>query len=63
MKEHPPERFVQEGGPVAPAFHSITNVDTGGDPSAVDVSVCLRGKSGEVVHLLRVSGGTSGLLG
>lgn len=61
VKEHLPKRFVQEGVPGAPAFLSIVNVDSAGDPPAVDIGVCLRGKSGEVVHLLRVSRGTSGL--
>ena len=54
VKEHPPKRFVREGVPVAPAFLCIINVDSAGGPSAVDISVCLRGKSREVVHLLRV---------
>lgn len=61
VEEHPPKRFVQEGVSVAPAFLSSINVDSAGDPCAVDVSMCLWGKSREVVHLLRVSGGTSGL--
>lgn len=42
-KEHPPKRVVQEGVLVAPAFLSIITVDSAGDPSAVGVSLCLRG--------------------
>lgn len=40
VKEHPPKRFVQEGVLVAPVFLSIINVDSAGDPSAVDISMC-----------------------
>lgn len=41
VKERPPQRLVQEGVPVAPAFLPIINVDSAGDPSAVDIPECL----------------------